>query len=159
MDIADRNYELSKLAVMLLGSALSAASIGVHADELGGIEALVDPSKVVEPIGSLTAFERRPSSWFGNIFNQDLGQIEPGNEYHVVDTKKIGTFAGADIWVKLQAIEGAGGSDEVCEPGCWAYFGKEDAQIMLDFGSEGGMTQKLAIGNFEIHEFMRAPGI
>lgn len=108
---------------------------------------------LVKPIGQLPIFESKPSSWVGNAFNSEVGEIDPDTEYRIVDIASYASFAGPDLWVELMRVEdGASISDgsKSCIEGCWAYLGKKDSYIVNDTSNPGSFTY----GNFDFQQYM-----
>ncbi|WP_138069696.1 hypothetical protein [Sulfitobacter sp. EhC04] len=136
--------------VFALGAAFTMAGFSALAQSktvlVPGPTAVLD-AQTVEPIGRLKVYAKKPSAWFGNAFNEELGEIEPLQKFSVSDVEEIGSFKGSDVWVKLDSGEIAGQAQGVCSQGCWAYLGAKDSGAVPLTEDQLGQTG-IEYGNF-----------
>jgi hypothetical protein len=137
-------------------TALLGASVFAQDSKIVVGDVISTKDQIVKPIGDLTVYANGPSPWFGNTFNSETGKISVSELYEVVDTKELGTFSGAQLWVELNAVDAVEGANGPCSSGCWAYLGDKSSEVVLDAKILPDVTG-INYGNFIFLDAMNAP--
>lgn len=85
-----------------------------------------------------TIYARSPSKWFGNWFNEEIGQTEPREQYLITDARTFPALDGTQLWIKVIPAPQTGTQSAVCPESCWLLLGvvQEPWQIKAASGLE-----------------------